>query len=75
MADASQHFKSVQSRKEPKPMGLANSLFPSSNVMKDASQHLNSFQQKEKEKDNNRGDFINKILNNSQYRHSTFHLK
>ncbi|KMQ16308.1 hypothetical protein TU70_16090, partial [Bacillus mycoides] len=44
MEDASQHFKSVQSRKEPKPMGLANSLFPSSNAMEDASQHFKSVQ-------------------------------
>ncbi|MED3687108.1 hypothetical protein P4530_29805 [Bacillus thuringiensis] len=56
-------------------MGLAKGLFPSSNAMEDASRSFNSFQQQEKEKKNNRGDFINKILNNCHYRHSTFHLK
>ncbi|MEK4605548.1 hypothetical protein MHH42_31735 [Bacillus sp. FSL L8-0099] len=56
-------------------MELAKGLFPSLHTMENASQRFNSFQQQEKEKNNNRGDFINKILNNYHYRHSTFHLK
>lgn len=75
MENASQHFNSFQSRKELQPMRLAKGLFPSLHTMEDASQRFNTFQQQEKEKDNNRGDFINKILNNCHYIHSTFNLK
>ncbi|MGE6546990.1 hypothetical protein ACQKF0_28630, partial [Bacillus wiedmannii] len=75
MENASQRFNSFQLRKESQPMGLAKGLFPSLHKMEDASQHFNSFQQQEKEKDNNRGDFINKAINNCHYTHSTFSLK
>ncbi|MGN4909043.1 hypothetical protein, partial [Bacillus cereus group sp. MYBK108-1] len=72
---ATQRFNSFQSRKEPQSVGLAKGILPSIPTMEEATQRFNSFQQQEKEKDNNRGDFINKILNNCHYRHSTFNLK
>jgi hypothetical protein len=76
MEDASQRFNSFQSREESQPMGLAKGLFPSLHTMEDASQRFNSFQQQEKkERNNKKGDFINKMLNNCHYIHSTFHLK
>jgi hypothetical protein len=76
MEDASQRFNSFQSREESQPMGLlAKGLFPSLHTMEDASQRFNSFQQQEKKRGIiKKGDFINKMLNNCHYIHSTFFI-